>query len=295
MFSTSSGSCRLLVPVAGVDVDLFSTYIIAKNACPNKKAGIQILCPSCGQIFPGLLGQRDVDLSILRPGVFAGARACRGQKRRLHLAAASEFAILDAIGGMRPRFRLYGKLVLRKDGEKEYLPASPPTSMPTRVVLGSFKRRFSKETLAIPSSDSPGWLQHQAGYELRFSLLARLLQRPPTSRAFAASLIDWKLADRSTRDALLTLFSGVLEFNNMFASYKGEGTGAVRHMFSHHILKPERTPIEANVWGTPKSSGSFSNLFRSRLLRAIDYRESPDGSQRHGQRQRPGLFSIVRG
>jgi putative DNA methylase len=46
-------------------------------------------------------------------------------------------------------------------------------------------------------------------------------------------------------------------------------------MFSHHILKPERTPIEANVWGTPKSSGGFSNLFRSRLLRAIDYREVP--------------------
>ena len=76
-----------------------------------------------------------------------------------------------------------------------------------------------------------------------------------------------RLADEPIRPALLTLFSGVLEFNNMFASYKGEGTGAVRHMFSHHILKPERTPIEANVWGTPKSSGSFSNLFRSRLLR----------------------------
>jgi putative DNA methylase len=81
------------------------------------------------------------------------------------------------------------------------------------------------------------------------------------------------------------LFSGVLEFNNLFASYKGEGTGAVRHMFSHHILKPERMPIEANVWGTPKSSGSFSNLFRSRLLRAIDYRHDPteltlDGASR---------------
>lgn len=46
-------------------------------------------------------------------------------------------------------------------------------------------------------------------------------------------------------------------------------------MFSHHILKPERTPIEANVWGTPKSSGSFSTLFRSRLLRLLDYREAP--------------------
>jgi putative DNA methylase len=46
-------------------------------------------------------------------------------------------------------------------------------------------------------------------------------------------------------------------------------------MFSHHILKPERTPIEANVWGTNRSSGSFSTLFRSRLLRAIDYRRAP--------------------
>jgi putative DNA methylase len=78
-----------------------------------------------------------------------------------------------------------------------------------------------------------------------------------------------------SRDALAVLFSGALEFNNMFASYKGEGTGAVRHMFSHHILKPERMPIEANVWGTPQSSGAFSTLYRSRLLRALDYREAP--------------------
>jgi putative DNA methylase len=84
-----------------------------------------------------------------------------------------------------------------------------------------------------------------------------------------------ELSDISTREAFFTLFSGVLEFNNLFASYKGEGTGAVRHMFAHHILKPERAPIEANIWGTAKSSGSFSNLFKSRLLRALDYRAAP--------------------
>lgn len=61
----------------------------------------------------------------------------------------------------------------------------------------------------------------------------------------------------------------------MFASFKGEGTGAVRHMFAHHILKPERTPLEANPWGTPRSSGSFSTLFESRILRAVDYAERP--------------------
>jgi putative DNA methylase len=93
------------------------------------------------------------------------------------------------------------------------------------------------------------------------------------------------LDDASAGRAMLTLFSGVLEFNNLFASYKGEGTGAVRHMFSHHILKPERMSIEANVWGTPKSSGSFSTLFSSRLLRAIEYREQP--TEVNGRRGQP--------
>ena len=84
-----------------------------------------------------------------------------------------------------------------------------------------------------------------------------------------------ELPDDAARAALRTVFSGVLEFNNMFASYKGEGTGAIRHMFAHHILKPERVPIEGNVWGTSKSSGSFSTLFKSRLMRAIEYHSAP--------------------
>ena len=88
-----------------------------------------------------------------------------------------------------------------------------------------------------------------------------------------AAILD--LPDDAVRPALRTVFSGVLEFNNMFASYKGEGTGAIRHMFAHHILKPERVPIEGNVWGTSKSSGSFSTLFKSRLLRAIEYHSAP--------------------
>ena len=74
---------------------------------------------------------------------------------------------------------------------------------------------------------------------------------------------------------MLCLFSSTLEFNNLFCSYKGEGTGAVRHMFSHHILKPERAPLENSVWGTDKSSGTFSTLFESRLLRAKRYLREP--------------------
>lgn len=46
-------------------------------------------------------------------------------------------------------------------------------------------------------------------------------------------------------------------------------------MFSHHILKPERVPLENSVWGTDKSSGTFSTLFESRLIPAKQYLDEP--------------------
>jgi hypothetical protein len=55
------------------------------------------------------------------------------------------------------------------------------------------------------------------------------------------------IKDPNLRVLFACLFSGVLEFNNLFTSFKGEGTGAVRHMFAHHVLKPEVMPLEANI------------------------------------------------
>ena len=104
-----------------------------------------------------------------------------------------------------------------------------------------------------------------------------------------------KVTNQDLRDLLTCLFSGTLEFNNLFASYKGEGTGAVRHMFAHHILKPERVPIEANVWGTPKSSGSFSTMFESRIRRALDYADNPFElrlGKRNGRKASEKIFGL---
>ena len=85
-----------------------------------------------------------------------------------------------------------------------------------------------------------------------------------------------KIKNKVHRDHFVCLFSGTLEFNNLFCSFKGEGTGAVRHMFSNHILKPEKMPLENSVWGiTGKSSGTFSTLFKSRLLKAKTYLDQP--------------------
>ena len=84
-----------------------------------------------------------------------------------------------------------------------------------------------------------------------------------------------KLEDRNVMELMLLLFSGTLEFNNMFCSPKGLGTGAVRHLFAHHAFIPAKEPLEANLWGVNRSSGGFSTLYRERLRRGKDYAKQP--------------------
>ena len=260
---------RVRCPDCAQPVDLFPSYVFASNAYPKRKPEVRIVCPDCGDIFNGLHGEKSAQCSrghrfeSIAGNVDRSTAHCRG--------CSASFKILDAVGGQRPDYREYAKLVLTQSGTKEYLPTTADDAR--RYAECSHRldaRRDELPTLALAN----GFNTRQAmGYGFRKwtdlfndrQLLALLLLRDSIE----------EIKDASTQDALFTLFSGVLEFNNMFASYKGEGTGAVRHMFSHHILKPERMPIEANVWGTSKSSGSFANLFKSRLLRALDYREAP--------------------
>jgi putative DNA methylase len=267
---------QALCPDCTKPVDLFPSYIVAHNRHPDRKLEIQVVCPKCGVIFPGLKSEDQITCASchhefdMNRGPAAGARATCN-----HCAAG--FSILAAIKKRktRPDFRLYGKLILTREDRKEYLPATLADQQ--AFIEGSRTLRDQQRRQSIRLPDMA--LEH--GHNTRQAMSYGFTNwrdffndRQLLGLGWLRGAID-QIAHESTRRALLTLFSGVLEFNNLFASYKGEGTGAVRHMFSHHILKPERTPIEANPWGIPKSSGAFSNLFRSRLLRAIDYREAP--------------------
>jgi len=260
----------------GSSVDLFSSRIFARNAYPNRKPEVHVCCPGCGDVFPARHSDMQVKCGSCAR-VFNPHEGNASGTKAICAHCSHEFLIAQAVRRTQlpPSHRLYAKLLLFPEGVKRYLPATEEDCRAYRKCSAVLASELDCGKIRLPVATlSEGYNTRQAiGYNYRrwrdFFNDRQLLALGWLQEAIAAQ------PHEPSRDALLTLFSGVLEFCNLFASYKGEGTGAVRHMFSHHILKPERMPIEANVWGTPKSSGSFRNLFASRLIRALEYREHP--------------------
>lgn len=263
---------HLPCPACGEAVDLFSSRIFARHAYVRRNPRVQVVCPDCGDVFAAL----HTDTQARCPSCSTRFDPHEGAVSRTQATCAGcgeGFRVARTARGLGrpPEHRLYAKLVLREDGKKEYLPATDAD----RAAYLAAEEALRSEAPPLPRVPiRDGYNTRQVlGYGYRtWDEMFNARQLLALTR-LAGALRD--LDDSPETEALRLLFSGALEFNNLFTSYKGEGTGAVRHMFSHHVLKPERTPIEANVWGTPKSSGAFSTLFRSRLLRALDYKEAP--------------------
>lgn len=255
----------------GEIVPLFSSYVFSKDAYPKKKPTARIICPSCWVINSGRYDAVSLVCATCAHRFDPQTGPVDGQ----YVTAPSrrQYKIKDLIlaSNRPPTHRLYAMMGLKGDGSKVYL---RPTSFDTELFEEA-RAHLERATLPLPDmSVRPGHNTNQArGYnylnwrdffnERQLLCLGLLLDR------------ILKVEDETIRNQFLCLLSSTLEFNNLFCSFKGEGTGAVRPLFSHHILKPERTVLENSVWGTDKSSGTFSTLFRSRLLKAKQYLETP--------------------
>src|SRR6266700_2366326 len=255
----------------GEIIPLFDRYIFAQDAYPKKKPKAQIVCPECWNITEdrydsvSLVCQACKHLFNPQEGRASGQHvtSASGQKHRIK-------ELLPADGSPLPH-RLYAIMALRASGEKIYLKPSPDDL----ALYAEAKARLPDENLPLPTlAVRPGHNTDQArGYNyLRWRDFFNARQLLCLGLLLNEIL---SLEDRAVQEQMLCLFSSTLEFNNLFCSFKGEGTGAVRHMFSNHILKPERMPLENSVWGTEKSSGTFRSLFESRLIRAKRYLDEP--------------------
>lgn len=255
----------------GEEIPLFSRYVFSQNAYPKKKPKAQIVCPKCWGVAEGRYDE--TEFVCWSCGNEFNPQKGPASGQFVTSEDGKRYRIKDLLpeDGAPPKHRMYGVLALRPDGSKVYLPARDQDL----ALYNEAGARLEEECLPLPDSAvreghntnqarSYNYKYWQDFFNSRQLLCLGMLLREILN-----------IEDRLIQEQMLCLFSGVLEFNNLFCSFKGEGTGAVRHMFSNHILKPERTPLENSVWGNKKSSGTFSTLFESRLLRAKKYLEEP--------------------
>jgi putative DNA methylase len=262
---------KTVITPDGEIIPLLSRYVFAQDAYPKKKPRAQIVCPICWD----LIVDRYDSTELICPHCMHKFNPQEGTTSGQYVTtkAGKRYRIKDLLpaNGTPPIHRLYAMLALRSDGEKVYLPARDAD----HTLFNKAEARLQTESLPLPTlAVRTGHNTDQArGYNYKhwrdFFNARQLLCLGLLLKAIL------EIEDLAIQEQMLCLFSSTLEFNNLFCSYKGEGTGAVRHMFSNHILKPERTPLENSVWGTNKSSGTFSTLFESRLIRAKRYLDDP--------------------
>lgn len=257
-------------PECAATVRLFNSPVFSKNAYPKRIPKAQIVCQECLAIKES---RYDFDVEICPNGHrIEQCGAVRGQLATCR--KGHTFKTLTALNDDRPGYEMYAKMVANPDGTKSYEPITDWDRHLYQECIELLERL--PESAVLPMGElAPGNNTDQAlnwnFRQWRDFFNARQL----VSLSLIATAIRDIPGSSREREALCALFSGTLEFNNLFTSFKGEGTGAVRHMFSHHILKPERTPLEAHPWGTPQSSGAFSTLLKSRLFRAHEYKAAP--------------------
>lgn len=256
----------------GEVIPLLSRYVFSQDAYPKKKPRAQIVCPGCWSVLEDRYDATDLHCQCCGHNFNPQEGPAAGQY--VTTKGGKRYRIKELLpkDGAPPAHRMYAMMALRADGStKVYLPVRDEDLALYEEAQG----RLASEALPLPETTvRPGHNTDQArGYNYTrwrdFFNARQLLCLGLLLREIL------RIDDQAVQEQMLCLFSSTLEFNNMFCSFKGEGTGAVRHMFSNHILKPERTPLENSVWGTEKSSGTFSTLFESRLLRAKRYLDEP--------------------
>lgn len=259
-------------PKCHKDIDLFTSRIFAKHAYPRKHPEVKTICPICGEINEAKITDTEIKCKLceIRYKIHEG-NIKKGSVICPH--CNHQFTLINQVKNIASplEHRLYAKLILTEDGNKLYLKADQFDI--ELYEKASQKLKTGNHPIPIvkiaEGHNTKQVINYGYTYWHQFFNDRQLL-----SLSILANRIK-QIKKTSLRYLFTCLFSGVLEFNNMFCSYKGEGTGAVRPLFSHHILKPEMMPIEANVWGLHKSSGSFMTLFQRKVRRVIEYKENP--------------------
>lgn len=252
-------------------VDLFSNYIFAHHAYPKRFPRAHAFCPRCSGVATVQL-DKDAELTCGNcgerssfQGPAQGEKSASGPVTGFVCSAGHRSAIREALAHRPARYRMYASLVLGDDGRRRY---QATTASDLALYMRAQEELVAEADLLVQpvgelvagrnTDQSVGWgFRSWSSFfnDRQLLCLGRI----------ATAIRD--LPNSLEREALATVLMKTLEFNTVFATYKGEGTGAVRSLFHNHTLRPERTPFEANPWDGTGRDGNGSGGFAYALQR----------------------------
>jgi putative DNA methylase len=259
-------------PECSADVELFTDYVFAKHAVRAKSDRAHATCPNCHDVVSVTLGTdtagtcgRCAHRFDLKSGPVSGTT--------MTCPSGHSTLIIDALADRAPRRRMFAKAV-KVDGRlREYRPIDD-----FDVDLYERARKQLGDTgaeLVVPDGALGNGTNTRQATNWGYRTWAQFFndRQLYCLGRIGAALRDLP-GDGPEREALIAAFGKTLEHHNVFCSFKGEGTGAVRSIFHNHVLRPERSSLEGNPWGEKGASGGYGGTLH-RLRRAHEYKRVP--------------------
>lgn len=252
--------------------DLHLSYVIMADMA-TKGAGL-VDCVRCGHPWWVPSVKDEVECPTCEHRFVPAEKRTRNTHYQCR-ACGHEDRILNAIGDsdLPPAHRMRVLTVWCDTCGKRHQKPSADDNAKYEAITKEVVERF--DSLRIPREAIPaGFNTNQMrkyGYRYWHQMFSPR-QLKGLDMLFAAVR---EVEDVPSRELLTLLASASLEFNSMFCGAKGLGTGAIRHVFSHHAFIPTKEPLEANLWGVHRSSGGYSTLFKERLLRGRKWADEP--------------------
>lgn len=253
-------------------IPLMRSSIFSKNAYTSKKPEAKSICPHCGHINKLLYNDSDSECEKCREHYNPQIGNVQGNDYICPVCGKRE-RVVDYIRrkGSVPTEKMYAKMISDHSGKKYYVDIDKSDLK----LYSEARSALAEYEVFIPDDEIHEGINTNQILNYQYTHWREMFN---SRQLLAFGILSKEIAsisDEKLRRLFAVLMSGTLEFNNMFCSFKGEGTGAVRPLFYNHILRNELMPLEANPWGCRASSGSFATLFETRILRMLEYKKCP--------------------
>lgn len=254
-------------------IDLFPRYVVAKN---QRHPRYVLLCPTCGDLNE--VEQLDPTLTPMRCTTCEGHLTTAGPARRNRCTCpeCGHVNVYPAAQQGPPKHRIFAleyHCPICKPTHRGRFFKAPDTDDLARLIEAEEQLQRSSQTYipsdAIPLGDETKRL-HRWGYETYRQLFnARQLLGLQTLAASISAV-----ADETVRQALLTVFSDTLRYQNMLCRYDSYAL-KILDIFSVHGFPVSLIQCENALLGIPSvGSGGFRH-FVAKYDRAKAYCEKP--------------------